>query len=53
MKENAEKTVNTLTVEEKESAEKMVVHLFHNSETTVSVVAADKHLQETSEAKNE
>ncbi|XP_075594946.1 zinc finger protein 462-like isoform X2 [Balearica regulorum gibbericeps] len=53
LKENTEKTVNTLTVEEKESTEKMVVDLSHNSETTVSVVAADKPLQETSEAKNE
>ncbi|NWH49514.1 ZN462 protein, partial [Fregata magnificens] len=51
--ENTEKTVNTLTVEEKESTEKMVVDFSHNSETTVSVVAADKPLQETSEAKNE
>ncbi|CAN0301723.1 unnamed protein product [Bubo scandiacus] len=50
---NTEKTVNTLTVEEKESTEKMVLDLSHNSETTVSVVAADKPLQETSEAKNE
>ncbi|KAF1675333.1 hypothetical protein FQV07_0009571, partial [Pygoscelis papua] len=53
LKENTEKTVNTLTVEEKESTEKMVVDLSHNSETAVSVVAADKPLQETSEAKNE
>ncbi|XP_040434537.1 zinc finger protein 462-like isoform X2 [Falco naumanni] len=53
LKENTEKTVNTLTIEEKESTEKMVVDLSHNSETTVSVVAADKHLQETSEANNE
>ncbi|XP_072715291.1 zinc finger protein 462-like isoform X5 [Ciconia boyciana] len=53
LKENTEKTVNTLTVEEKESTEKMAVDLSHNSETTVSVVAADKPLQETSEAKNE
>ncbi|KAM9251477.1 zinc finger protein 462-like [Cariama cristata] len=53
LKENTEKTVNTLTVEEKESTEKMVVDLSHNSETTVRVVAAEKPLQETSEAKNE
>ncbi|KAM6293869.1 zinc finger protein 462-like [Aegotheles albertisi] len=53
LKENTEKTVNTLTVEEKESTEKMVVDLSHNSEATVSVVAADKPLQETTEAKNE
>ncbi|NXL68288.1 ZN462 protein, partial [Chordeiles acutipennis] len=50
LKENRKKTVNTLTVEEKE---KMVVDLSHNGETTVSVVAADKPLQETSEDKNE
>ncbi|NXS79753.1 ZN462 protein, partial [Erpornis zantholeuca] len=53
LKENTEKTVNTLTVEEKKNTEKMVVDLSHNSETTVSVVAADKPLQENSEAKNE
>ncbi|XP_027525646.1 zinc finger protein 462-like isoform X2 [Corapipo altera] len=53
LKENTEKTVNTLTVEEKENTEKMVVDLTHNSETTASVVVADKSLQETSEDKNE
>ncbi|XP_068280412.1 zinc finger protein 462-like isoform X4 [Nyctibius grandis] len=53
LKENTEKAVNTLIVEEKESTEKMVVDLSNNSETTVSVVAADKPLQDTSEAKNE
>ncbi|XP_074933627.1 zinc finger protein 462-like isoform X1 [Phalacrocorax aristotelis] len=53
LKENMEKTVSALSVEEKESTEKMVVDLSHNSETTVSVVATDKPLQETSEAKNE
>ncbi|XP_075302696.1 zinc finger protein 462-like isoform X2 [Opisthocomus hoazin] len=53
LKENTEKTVNTLTAEEKESTEEMVVDLCHNSETRVSVVAADKPLQEASEAKNE
>ncbi|XP_064901112.1 zinc finger protein 462-like isoform X2 [Columba livia] len=52
LKENTEKTVNTLTGEEKGSTDKMVV-VFNNSETTVSVVAADKPLQETSKAKNE
>ncbi|XP_042636070.1 zinc finger protein 462-like [Catharus ustulatus] len=52
LKENTEKTVNTLTVEEKENTEKMV-DLSHNNETTVCGVAADKLLQETSEAKNE
>ncbi|XP_053909266.1 zinc finger protein 462-like [Cuculus canorus] len=51
LKETTEKTVNALTVEEKESTEKMV-DSSHHSETTVSVVAADKILQETSEAKN-
>ncbi|XP_074424352.1 zinc finger protein 462-like isoform X1 [Larus michahellis] len=53
LEENTEKTVNTLTGEEKESTEKMVVDISHNSETTVSVIAADKPVQETSEAKNE
>ncbi|NXL53858.1 ZN462 protein, partial [Podilymbus podiceps] len=51
LKENTENTVNMLTVEEKKSTEKMVVDLSHNSETTVSVVAAHKTLQETSEDK--
>ncbi|OPJ86971.1 hypothetical protein AV530_011513 [Patagioenas fasciata monilis] len=50
LKENTEKTVNTLTGEEKGNTNKMVV-VFNNSETTVSVVAADKPLQETSKAK--
>ncbi|KAM6232395.1 zinc finger protein 462-like isoform 2-T2 [Porphyrio hochstetteri] len=53
LKENTEKTDNTLTAEIKKSTEKMVMGLSHNSETTVSVVAADKPLQKTSEAKNE
>ncbi|NXW83316.1 ZN462 protein, partial [Alopecoenas beccarii] len=53
LKENTEKTVNTLTEEEKGSTDKMVVVFSNNSETTVSVVAADKPLQETSKAKNE
>ncbi|XP_064356287.1 zinc finger protein 462-like isoform X4 [Dromaius novaehollandiae] len=53
LKENTEKTVNTLPVEEKESIEKMVVDFSQNNETAVSIVAADKPLQENSEAKNE
>nr|XP_013815229.1 PREDICTED: zinc finger protein 462-like [Apteryx mantelli mantelli] len=53
LKENTEETVNTLPVEEKESIEKMVVDFSQNNETAVSVVAADKPLQENSEAKNE
>ncbi|XP_068783310.1 zinc finger protein 462 isoform X3 [Struthio camelus] len=53
LKEDAEETVSTLPVEEKEGIEKMLVDFSHNSETAVSVVAADKPLQENSEAKNE
>lgn len=51
-KEDVEETVSTLP-EEKEVIEKMVVDYSHNSETAVSVVAADKPLQDNSEAKNE
>uniref|UniRef100_A0A8B9BVG8 Zinc finger protein 462 n=1 Tax=Anser brachyrhynchus TaxID=132585 RepID=A0A8B9BVG8_9AVES len=51
-KEDVEETVSTLP-EEKESIEKMVLDYSHNSETVVSVVAADKPLQENPEAKNE
>ncbi|KAM9258948.1 zinc finger protein 462-like [Morus bassanus] len=51
-KEDIEETVSTLP-EEKEGIEKMVVDYSHNSETAVSVVAADKPLQDNSEAKNE
>ncbi|KGL84193.1 Zinc finger protein 462, partial [Tinamus guttatus] len=53
LKENVEESVNTLIVEEKESIGKMVVDFSQNNETAVSVVAADKPLQENSEAKNE
>ncbi|NXD11632.1 ZN462 protein, partial [Nothocercus nigrocapillus] len=53
LKENVEESVNTLLVEEKESIGKMVVDFSQNNETAVSVVAADKPLQENSEAKNE
>ncbi|XP_062473413.1 zinc finger protein 462 isoform X4 [Pezoporus occidentalis] len=51
-KEDIEETVSTLP-EEKEGIEKMVVDYSHNSETAVSMVAADKPLQDNSEAKNE
>nr|XP_021139122.1 zinc finger protein 462-like [Columba livia] len=51
-KEDVEETVSTLP-EEKECIEQMVVDYSHNSETAVSVVAADKPLQDNSEAKNE
>ncbi|XP_068781493.1 zinc finger protein 462-like isoform X4 [Struthio camelus] len=53
LKESTEEIVNTLLVEEKESIEKMVVDFSQKNETAVSVVAADKPLQENSEAKNE
>ncbi|NWY08252.1 ZN462 protein, partial [Nothoprocta ornata] len=53
LKENMEECVNTLLVEEKESIGKMVVDFSQNNETAVSIVAADKPLQENSEAKNE
>ncbi|NWI14125.1 ZN462 protein, partial [Crypturellus soui] len=52
LKENVEESVNTLLVEEKGSIGKMVVDFSQNNETAVSVVAADKPLQENSEAKN-
>lgn len=51
-KEDIEETVSTLP-EEKEGIEKMVVDYSHTSETAVSLVAADKPLQDNSEAKNE
>ncbi|XP_061875227.1 zinc finger protein 462 isoform X3 [Colius striatus] len=51
-KEDVEETVSTLP-EEKEGIEKMVMDYSHNSETAISVVAADKPLQDNSEAKNE
>ncbi|KFV63827.1 Zinc finger protein 462 [Dryobates pubescens] len=51
-KEDIEETVGTLP-EEKEGIEAMVVDYSHSSETAVSVVAADKPLQDNSEAKNE
>ncbi|KAM6109185.1 LOW QUALITY PROTEIN: zinc finger protein 462 [Phoenicopterus ruber ruber] len=51
-KEDVGETVSTLP-EEKDDIEKMVVDYSHNSETAVSVVAADKPLQDNSEAKNE
>jgi len=51
-KEDIEETVST-PPEEKEGIEKMMVDYSHNSETAVSVVAADKSLQDNSEAKNE
>lgn len=35
LKEDTEKTVNTLIIEENESTEKMLVDLSQNSETTV------------------
>ncbi|XP_050768814.1 zinc finger protein 462 isoform X4 [Gymnogyps californianus] len=51
-KEDIEEAVSTLP-EEKEGIEKMVVDYSHNSETAVSVVVADKPLQDNAEAKNE
>ncbi|OPJ62010.1 zinc finger protein 462 isoform B [Patagioenas fasciata monilis] len=51
-KEDVEETVSTLP-EEKECIEQMVVDYSHNTETAVSVVAADKPLQDNSESKNE
>uniref|UniRef100_A0A8C3K6H4 Zinc finger protein 462 n=1 Tax=Calidris pygmaea TaxID=425635 RepID=A0A8C3K6H4_9CHAR len=51
-KEDIEETISTLP-EEKEGIENMVVDYSHNSETAVSMVAADKPLQDNSEAKNE
>ncbi|XP_028942058.1 zinc finger protein 462 isoform X2 [Antrostomus carolinensis] len=51
-KEDIEEIVSTLP-EEKEVIEKMVVDFSHNGETAVSMVAADKPLQNNSEAKNE
>ncbi|NXD15927.1 ZN462 protein, partial [Nothocercus nigrocapillus] len=50
-KEDTEEVVNALPVEDKESIEKMMVDFSHNSEAAASVVAADKPLQENSEAK--
>uniref|UniRef100_A0A6G1RTR6 Zinc finger protein 462 n=1 Tax=Hypotaenidia okinawae TaxID=2861861 RepID=A0A6G1RTR6_9GRUI len=51
-KEDVEETVSTLP-EEKEGIEKMVVDYSLNSETAVTVVAADKPLQDNMESKNE
>ncbi|PKU38831.1 hypothetical protein llap_10863 [Limosa lapponica baueri] len=51
-KEDVEETISTLP-EENEGIENVVVDYSHNSETAVSMVAADKPLQENAEAKNE
>ncbi|KAM6230136.1 zinc finger protein 462 isoform 3-T6 [Porphyrio hochstetteri] len=51
-KEDVEETVSTLP-EEKEGIEKMVVDYSHNSETAVTVIAADKPLPDIMESKNE
>ncbi|XP_071588054.1 zinc finger protein 462 isoform X2 [Heliangelus exortis] len=52
-KEDVEETISTLPEEEEDGIEKMVVDYSHNSETAVSVVAAEKPLQDNVEDKNE
>ncbi|XP_073202094.1 zinc finger protein 462 isoform X4 [Lepidochelys kempii] len=52
LKENAEESVKVPSAEEKESSEEMV-DFSHKNETAVLGVAADKSLQENTEAKNE
>lgn len=52
LKENAEENVKVPSAEEKESSEEMV-DFSHKNETAVLGVAADKSLQENTEAKNE
>ncbi|XP_067409380.1 zinc finger protein 462 isoform X2 [Emydura macquarii macquarii] len=52
-KENTEENVKVPSAEEKEGSEKMVVDFSHKNETAVLGVAADKSLQENTEAKNE
>ncbi|XP_074850728.1 zinc finger protein 462 isoform X3 [Carettochelys insculpta] len=53
LKENSEENVKVPSTEEKEGSEEMVVDFSHKNETAVLGVAAEKSLQENTEAKNE